>query len=166
MVSIPLAEFWVPDDNDAPTREERRSLEGSQLFYVTVLQLQLMWKRMKIWDQMHLLMTSPIGTIAMTRAKKTRAPPIHSRNCRSAGGPFLPGNYLNGRSERPNCCIWAESPLSEKQQNASISTPIQLCEELGTTEIGPLAALALCLQAKGGLKLAGNSDDERAMAAQ
>ncbi|VDP00044.1 unnamed protein product [Heligmosomoides polygyrus] len=27
----------------------RRSLEGSQLFYVTVPQLQLMWKRRKIW---------------------------------------------------------------------------------------------------------------------
>ncbi|VDO89587.1 unnamed protein product [Heligmosomoides polygyrus] len=49
----------------------RRSLKGSQLFYVTVLQLQLMSKRMKIGDQMCLLMTSPTGTIAMRRAKKT-----------------------------------------------------------------------------------------------
>ncbi|VDO63056.1 unnamed protein product [Heligmosomoides polygyrus] len=61
VVSILLAEFGVPDDNDAPTREEKKIARRWQLFYVAVRQLQLMWKRMKIWDQMCLLMTSPIG---------------------------------------------------------------------------------------------------------
>ncbi|VDP49082.1 unnamed protein product [Heligmosomoides polygyrus] len=74
VVSIVLAEFEVPGDNDAPTVRRRRPLDGSQLFYV--LQLQLTSKRMEIWHQMCVLMTSSIGTIAMTRAKKTRAPPI------------------------------------------------------------------------------------------
>ncbi|VDO94098.1 unnamed protein product [Heligmosomoides polygyrus] len=43
---------------------------------------------------------------------------------------------------------------------------MRLYAELGTMEAGPLAALALCLHAEGGLNLAGNSADERAVVSQ
>lgn len=55
-------------------------------------------------------------------------------------------------------CMGRVASVSRKYQNADISTPIQLCAELPEPEIKPLAALAVCLRAEGGFKLAGNSD--------
>ncbi|VDP13040.1 unnamed protein product [Heligmosomoides polygyrus] len=55
--------------------------------------------------------------------------------------------------------LTGDEPTVLRQHDIFYNSP----EEIGTTEVGPLAALALCLHAEGGLKLAGNSDDERAM---